>query len=89
MHSPLPSGISNKDLAVSFNNYLIENIAKICSDLIGKCQQLPPYIEIPAPPGTQNLNNFQPIILPKLQKIVLSTLNKNCKLNMWQSQPDY
>ena len=79
--SPLPPGISNKDLAVRFNNYFIEKIAKICSDLIGKWQQLPPYIEIPAPPGTQNFSNFQPITLPKLQKIILSTPNKNCELD--------
>ena len=29
--SPLPPGIPNKDLAVSFNNYFIEKIAKICT----------------------------------------------------------
>ena len=81
MHSPLPPGISSKDIAVNFNNYFIEKIAKICSDLIRKHQQLPPYIEIPAPPGTQNLSNFQPITLPELQKIILSTPNKNCKLD--------
>ena len=79
--SPLPPGIPNKDLAVSFNNYFIEKIAKIHSDLIGKCQQLPPYIKILAPPGTHNLSNFQPITLPELQKLVLYTLNKNCMLN--------
>ena len=56
--SPLPPGISNKDLAVRFSNYFIEKIAKICSDLIGNLQQLPPYIEILAPPGTQNFSNF-------------------------------
>ena len=75
--SPLPPGIPSKDLAVSFNNYFIEKSAKICSDLTGKHQQLPPYIEILAPPGTHNLRNFQPITLPELQKIVLSTPNKN------------
>ena len=80
-YSPLPPGIPNKDLAVSFNNYFIEKIAKIHSDLIGKCQQLPPYIKILAPPGTHNLSNFQPITLPELQKIVLSTLNNNCMLD--------
>ena len=77
----LPPGISNKDLAVRFKNYFIEKIAKICSDLIRKHQQLPPYIEILAPPGTQNLSNFQPITLPELQKIILSTPNKNFELN--------
>ena len=80
-YSPLPPGISNKDLAVIFNNYFIEKIAKISSDLIRNHQQLPPYIEILAPPGTQNFSNFQPITLPKLQKIILSTPNKNCELN--------
>ena len=79
--SPLPPGIPNKDLSVSFNNYFIEKIVKICSDLIRKCQQLPPYIEILAPPGTHNLSNFQPIYLPELQKIYLSTPNKNCTLD--------
>ena len=29
----------------------------------------------------QNLSNFQPITLPELQKIILSTPNKNCELN--------
>ena len=64
--SPLPPGIPNKDLAVRFNNYFIEKIAKICTDLIGKCQHLPHYVEILVPPGTQNFSNFQPITLPKL-----------------------
>ena len=40
--SPLPFGISDKDLAVRFNNYFIEKIANICTDLIGKHQLLPP-----------------------------------------------
>ena len=79
--SPLPNGIPNKDLAVSFNNYFIEKIAKICSDLAGKHQQLPPYIELLAPLGTHNLSNFQLLTLPELQKVVLSTPNKNCALN--------
>ena len=80
--SPFPPGIPNKDLAVSFNNYIIEKIAKICSDLIGKHQQLPPYIELLAPLGTHNLSNFQLITLPELQKLVLSTPNKNCTLDL-------
>ena len=79
--SPLPPDISNKDLAVRFNNYFIEKIAKIHSDLIEKCQQLPHCIEILSPPGTQNFSNFQPITLPKLQKIILSTPNKNCEFD--------
>ena len=33
------------------------------------------------PPGTQNFSNFQPITLPELQKIILSTPNKNCELD--------
>ena len=79
--TPLPPGIPNKDLAVSFNNYFIETIAKIGSDLIRKHLQLPPYIETQAPPGTHNLSNFQPIILPELQKLILSTSDKNCMLD--------
>ena len=79
--TPLPPGKLNKDLAVSFNNYFIEKIAKICSDLIRKHLQLPPYIETQAPPGTHNLSNFQPITLPELQKIILSMSNKNCALD--------
>ena len=48
-------------------------------------QQLPSYIEIPAPPGTQNLSNFQLITLPELHKIILSTPNKE----LWaQPNPD-
>ena len=38
--SPLPPGIPNRDLPVSFNNYFIEKIAKIHFDLIRKHQQL-------------------------------------------------
>ena len=34
-----------------------------------------------SPPGTQNLSNFWPITLSKLQKIILSTPSKNCELN--------
>ena len=79
-NTPLPPGILNKDLAVSFNNYFIEKIAKICSDLIEKCLHLPPYIETQAPLGTHNLSNFQPITLPDLQKLIHSTPNKNCAL---------
>ena len=77
-NTPLPPGIPNKDLAVSFNNYFIEKIAKIHSDLIEKCLHLPPYIETQAPLGTQDLSNFQPITLPELQKLIHSTSNKNC-----------
>ena len=77
----MPPGISNKDLAVRFNHYFIEKLTKICTDLIGKCQHLPPYVEILASPGTQNSSNFQPVTLPKLQKIILSTPNKNCELD--------
>ena len=78
--TPLPPGIPSKDLAVSFNNYFIEKIAKIHSDLIKKCLHLPPYIETQAPLGTHNLSNFQPITLPELQKLIHSTSNKNCAL---------
>ena len=79
-HLYLP-GIPNKDLAVSFNNYFIKKIAKICSDLIEKCLHLPPYIETQVPLGTQDLSNFQPITLPELQKLIHSTSNKNCVLD--------
>ena len=79
--TPLPPGIPNKDFAVSFNNYFIEKIAKIHSDLIEKCLHLPPYIETQAPLGTHNLSNFQPITLPELQKLIQSTSNKNCVLD--------
>ena len=41
--SPLPPGISNIDLSVRFNNYFIEKIANICTDLIGK----PPITKLP------------------------------------------
>ena len=79
--SPLPPGISNNDLAVRFNNYFIQKIANICTDLIDKSQYLPPYIETSAPPGIQHLSNFQPVTLPKLHKIIQSTPNKNCNLD--------
>ena len=49
--SPLPPGITNKDLADRFNNYFIDKIVKIHTDLIGKHQHLPPYVEKPAPQG--------------------------------------
>ena len=38
--SPLPPGITNKDLTNKFNKYFIEKTVKICTDLIGKHQQL-------------------------------------------------
>ena len=79
--SPLPPGIPNKDLAVRFNNYFIQKIANIHTDLIEKHQHLPPYPERPAPPGTQDLSDFQPVTLPKPQKIIQSTPNKNCDLD--------
>ena len=79
--SPLPPGILNNDLAVRFNNYFIQKIANIHMDLIDKHQYLPPYIERSAPPGTQDLSDFQPVTLPKLHKIIQSTHNKNCNLD--------
>ena len=79
--SLLPPGISNKDLAVRFNNYFIQKIANICTDLTEKHQHLPPYVERSAPPGTQDLSDFQPVTLPKLHKIIQSTPNKNCDLD--------
>ena len=78
---PLPPGIPNKDLAVRFNNYFIQEIANIHTDLIQNCQHLPLYAERPAPPGTQDLSDFQPVTLPKLQKIIRSTPNKNYDLD--------
>ena len=80
--SPLPPGIPNKDLAVRFNNYFIQKIANIHTDLIQNRQHLPLYVERPAPPGTQDLSDFQPVTLPKLQKIIWSTPNKNCDLDL-------
>ena len=77
----MPLGISNNDLAVRFNNYFIQKIANICTDLIEKCQHLPPYIERSASQGTQDLSDFQPITLPKLHKIIKSVPNKNCDLD--------
>ena len=77
----MPPGIPNKDLAVRFNNYFIQKIANICTDLIQNHQHLPLYVERPAPPGTQNLSDFQPVTLPKLQNISQSTPNKNCDLD--------
>ena len=79
--SPLPPGILSNDLAVRFSNYFIQKIANIHTDLIEKCQHLSPYVERSAPPGTHDLSNFQPVILPKLHKIIQSTPNKNCDLN--------
>ena len=79
--SPLLPGISNNDLAVRFNNYFIQKIANIHTDLIDKHQYLPPYVETSAPPGIQDLSNFQPVTLPKLHKIIQSTPNKNCDLD--------
>ena len=79
--SPLPPGIPNKDLAVRFNNYFIQKISNVCTDLIEKHQHLPPNAERPASPGTQVLSDFQPVTRPKLQKIIQSTPNKNCDLD--------
>ena len=79
--SPLPPGIPKKDLAVRSNNYFIQKIANIHTDLIEKHQHLPPYVERPAPPGTQDLSDFQPVTLPILHKIIQSTPNKNCDLD--------
>ena len=77
----MPPGVTNKDLAYRFNNFFIDKITKICNDLIGKQQHLPPYMEIPAPPNTKNFCKFQPITLSNLQKIIQSTPNKNCELD--------
>ena len=79
--SPMPPGVTNKDLAYRFNNFFIDKITKICNDLIVKEQHLPTYVEIPAPPNTKNFCKFQPNILSNLQKIIWSTPNKNCHLD--------
>ena len=61
---PLLPGITNKDLANRFNNYFIEEIANICTELIGKHQHLPPYVEIPAPQGHRSwaISNQSPFL---------------------------
>ena len=77
----MPPGFTNKDLAYRFNNFFIDKITKICNDLIGKQQHLPPYVETPAPSNTNKLCRFQPITLSNLQKIIRSTPNKSCDLD--------
>ena len=79
--SPLPPGYTNKELADRFNNYFIDKIVKICTDLIGKHQHLPLHVEISAPPEIQKFSKFQPITHSKLEKIILSSPSKNCKLD--------
>ena len=46
--SPMPPGVTNKDLAYRFNNFFIDKITKIHNDLIGKQQHPPLYVETPA-----------------------------------------
>ena len=77
----MPHGVTNKDLAYRFNNFFIDKITKIRNDLIGKQQQLPFYVETPAPSNTNKLCRFQPITLSNLQKIIRSTPNKSCDLD--------
>ena len=55
--SPLPPGYTNKELADRFNNYFIYKIIKIHTNLTGKCQHLPPNVEIPAPQRYRSLVN--------------------------------
>ena len=86
-YSPLPPGISNKYLAARFNNYFIHKIANICTDLIEKCQHLPPYNERSAPLGTQNLSNFQPVTLPNF--IRSSSLHQTRTVTWTLYQPIY
>ena len=79
--SPMPPGVTNKDLAYRFNNFFIDKITKIHNDLIWKQQHLPLYVETPAPLNTNKLCRFQPITLSNLQQIIWSTPNKSCDLN--------
>ena len=79
--SPMPPGVTNKDLACRFNNFFIDKITKICNDLIGKQQHLPLYVKTPAPLNTSKLCRFQPITLSNLQKLIRSTPNKSCDLD--------
>ena len=79
--SPMPPGVTNKDLACRFNNFFIDKITKIRNDLIGKQQHLPLYVETPAPLNTSKLCRFQPITLSNLQKLIRSTPNKSCNLD--------
>ena len=79
--SPMPPGVTNKDLAHRFNNFFIDKITKIRNDLIGKQQHLPLYVETPGPLNTNKLCRFQPITLSNLQKIIWSTPNKSCDLD--------
>ena len=71
--SPLPPGCTNQEIAERFNNYFIDRIAKICTNLTEKHQYLLPYVEIPAAPEIQQLSEFQPIVLSKLKRMILST----------------
>ena len=79
--SPLPPGYTNQELVDRFNNYFIDKTVKICTNLAERCQHLPPYVEIPAPPEIQQFSKFQPITLSKLKKIILSRPSKS-------SEPD-
>ena len=48
--SPLAPSYTNKELADRFNDYFINKIIKICTNLTGKHQHLPLNVETPAPP---------------------------------------
>ena len=71
--SPLPPGIPNKDLAVRFNNYFIQKVAISAMILLKTASHLPPYVERPAPPGTQDLSDFQPVTLLNSEDYLIYT----------------
>ena len=77
----MPPSYTNKELADRFNNYFIDKIIKISTDLIGKCQHPPPYVEIPAPQVIQKFSRFQSITLSKHEKIIPSSPSKDCELD--------
>ena len=80
--SLLPSGYTNQELADRVNNYFIDKIVKIPTNLIERCQHLPPYVDIPAPLEIQQFSKFQPMTLSKLKKIILSRPSKRCDLDL-------
>ena len=79
--SSLPPGYTNQELAHRVNNYFIDKIAKVSTNLTEKHHHLPPYGEIPVAPEIEQFSEFQPITLSKLERMILSTLSKSCELH--------
>ncbi len=80
--SPLPTGLTNEQLAEKFSQFFTEKIDKIRTSIDDQKAQLGEEIEMDEVPGTEStFSEFELLTEDEVKKIILSFPNKQCGLD--------